>query len=83
MTFSRRAPPQEGPSLHGATSRPGAAPSDSNMGMLLSFIGATVVGSVGWWLGERVGFMTAFMLSMVGTGIGMYAGRKAARYYFD
>jgi hypothetical protein len=53
------------------------------MEMLLSFIGASMVGAVGWWLGERVGFMTAFMLSMVGTGIGMYAGRKAARYYFD
>ena len=65
------------------TSRPAAAPSNSNMEMLLSFIGASVVGSAGWWLGDRVGFMTAFMLSMVGTGVGMYAGRKAARYYFD
>ena len=53
------------------------------MEMLLGFIGASVVGAVGWWLGERVGFMTAFMLSMVGTGIGMYAGRKVGRHYLD
>ena len=26
----------------------------------------------GWYLGERFGFMTAFMLSMVATGVGMY-----------
>jgi len=30
----------------------------------------------GWWLGARVGFMTAFMLSIVGGGVGMYIGRK-------
>jgi apolipoprotein N-acyltransferase len=49
------------------------------MEALLGFIGATVVGAGGWWIGEQVGFMTAFMLSMVGTGIGMYAGRRIAR----
>jgi hypothetical protein len=36
---------------------------------------------VGWWLGLSIGFMTAFMLSMVGTGIGMYAGNRAAHNY--
>jgi hypothetical protein len=53
------------------------------MEALLGFVGASVVGTVGWWLGERVGFMTAFSLSMLGTGIGLYAGRRAAREYLD
>ena len=50
------------------------------MDKLLGFVGATLVGSIGWWLGERVGFMTAFILSVIGTGIGMYAGRRLAEH---
>jgi hypothetical protein len=53
------------------------------METLLGFIGATVVGAVGWWLGEHVGFMTAFLLSMVGTGLGLYVGRRVGRHYLD
>jgi hypothetical protein len=45
---------------------------------LLGFMGATLVGSIGWWIGDRVGLMTAFILSMIGTGVGMYAGRRLA-----
>lgn len=48
------------------------------MTKLLVLTGATVGGSIGWWLGAYVGFYTAFMLSMVGTGLGMYAGRRYA-----
>jgi len=46
-----------------------------------SFIGATVGSYAGWLLGATVGFTTAFMISMVGTGVGIYAGRRVARYY--
>jgi hypothetical protein len=48
---------------------------------MLSFIGATVGGAIGWWAGNPVGFMTAFSLSMVGTGIGIWAGRKLGHHY--
>lgn len=48
------------------------------MSKLLTFLGATVGGAIGWWLGARVGIMTAFMLSTVGTGVGVYAGRRIA-----
>ena len=48
---------------------------------LYSFIGATAGGYAGWALGAPIGFMTAFMISMAGTGIGIYAGRRVARYY--
>jgi hypothetical protein len=52
------------------------------MGKLFSFIGAIIGSYAGWFLGARVGFTTAFMLSMVGTGIGMYYGRRIAKDYF-
>jgi hypothetical protein len=50
------------------------------MQKLLGFVGASVIGSVGWWAGARVGVMTGFFLSMVGTGAGLYAGRRIADY---
>ena len=51
------------------------------MGKLFSFIGATAGGYIGWALGAPVGLTTAFIISMVGTGIGMYYGRKIAQTY--
>ncbi len=51
------------------------------MAKLFGFIGATVGSYLGWWLGSGAGIMTAFMLSMVGTGVGIYAGRKVAAHY--
>ena len=48
---------------------------------LYSFIGATVGSYAGWAIGSPVGFMTAFMVSMVGTGFGIYFGRRVAKYY--
>ena len=51
------------------------------MRKLFSFVGATIGSYAGWFLGAKVGFTTAFMLSMVGTGIGIYYGRMIARNY--
>ena len=48
------------------------------MSKILTFLGASVGGAIGWWLGARVGMMTAFVVSMVGTGVGVYAGRRVA-----
>ena len=47
-----------------------------------SFIGATVGSYAGWALGSPIGFTTAFMVSMVLTGVGMYLGRRLARHLF-
>ena len=44
----------------------------------MGFLGMSIGGWIGWWAGEHVGLMTAFMLSMVGTGAGLYFGRRFA-----
>jgi uncharacterized protein YcfJ len=51
------------------------------MTKLFGFIGATVGGYLGWWIGAPVGTMTAFTISMVGSGAGMYVGRRVASHY--
>jgi hypothetical protein len=51
------------------------------METLLGFLGASILGAIGWWIGDRVGLMTAFILSTIATGIGLYAGRRIARDY--
>lgn len=51
------------------------------MGKLFAFIGSTIGSYAGWALGAHFGFTTAFMVSMVGTGIGMYYGRQIAKSY--
>ena len=48
---------------------------------VFGLIGATVGSYAGWYLGSPMGFMTSFMLSMVGTGFGIYAGRRVAQNY--
>jgi len=53
------------------------------MSKLLVLLGATVGGAIGWWLGARVGTMTAFIVSTVGTGLGVYAGRRIAASVLD
>jgi hypothetical protein len=51
------------------------------MTRLVGFIGATVGSALGWWAGAPVGITTAFMLSAVGTGVGLYLGRKIGDHY--
>ena len=48
---------------------------------LCIFIGVNVGGMAGWWLGEHVGIMTAFLASSVGSVLGVYAGWRVAREY--
>lgn len=48
------------------------------MSKLAAFLGATVGGWIGWYLGALVGTFTAFMVSIVGTGVGIYAARRLA-----
>lgn len=48
------------------------------MTKLLGFAGATVGGYAGWALGALAGPFTGFTVSMIGTGVGMYCGRRLA-----
>jgi hypothetical protein len=48
------------------------------MKKLLTMIGGFLGGSIGWWLGNAGGFFAAFIVSMIGTGIGIYAGNRLA-----
>jgi len=50
---------------------------------LLAWAGATVGGALGWWVGDRAGLFTAFLLSIVGTGVGLYLGRRIAERLVD
>ena len=42
------------------------------MKKLLVGIVSTVVSTIGWALGAKFGIMTAFILSMIGLGVGIY-----------
>ncbi len=45
--------------------------------------GTTVGGYIGWYVGAPIGFMTAFFLSMLGTGLGLWGARKLAAEYLE
>lgn len=45
------------------------------------FIGATVAGYAAWYLVDGFGFMTAFIVSTIASGVGMYYGAKIAKRY--
>jgi len=49
------------------------------MSRIFTLIGSGLGSAAGWWLGARVGLMTAFLLSSVGAGVGFYYGAKFAR----
>ncbi len=53
------------------------------MNRLLIFVGTLVFGYLFWFLGEAVGleFFGCFLLSGVGSVIGVYAGWKAAQRF--
>lgn len=43
---------------------------------LLNLIGMSVGGWVGWALGSQLSFFTAFIASVVGTGVGLYFAQR-------
>ncbi len=44
---------------------------------------STVASYIGWALGAPFGTMTAFMVSMVGTGLGIYLGIQLNKRLLD
>lgn len=47
---------------------------------LLALAGMTVGGWLGWELGAVVSIFTAFIVSVVGTGVGLYLAQRLQRY---
>ncbi len=43
--------------------------------ILVSLI-TIVTSSIGWWIGDYFGLMTALILSMIGAGLGIYYGNR-------
>jgi uncharacterized membrane protein YeaQ/YmgE (transglycosylase-associated protein family) len=48
---------------------------------LFVLVGSTVGSYAGWALGSPFGMFTAFMVGMVGTGVGMYAGLRLFNHF--
>jgi hypothetical protein len=44
---------------------------------ILNFIGMSAGGWIGWIIGARVSLFTAFIVSVVGTGVGLYVTQRA------
>lgn len=51
------------------------------MRKILAFLGATVGGYAGWYLGAPFSFFTAFILSAIGSGVGMWLGIRFSQRY--
>jgi hypothetical protein len=51
------------------------------MSKLLMLVGSTAGSYAGWWLGNHVGLMTAFIVSTIGMAAGLYGGRRIAQNY--
>ena len=45
----------------------------------LNFLGMSVGGWIGWAIGAQVSIFTAFMVSMVGSGVGLFYSQRAIR----
>jgi hypothetical protein len=52
------------------------------MTKVLAFFGMSIGGWIGWALGAPMGMFAAFILSIVGTGLGLYLGKRIATDYF-
>ncbi len=46
---------------------------------LVRAVVASVLGTIGWWLGARIGIFSAYMLSTVAGGYGLWLGGRIAR----
>jgi hypothetical protein len=52
------------------------------MAQAMWFLGATIGGAIGWWLGDLVGLVPAIFLSVIGTAAGVYWARRIMDDYF-
>ena len=48
---------------------------------LLKFAGMSAGGWVGWFIGAPISIYTAFMVSIVGSGVGLYYTQRAVKRF--
>ena len=55
------------------------------MSRLLIFVGMTLGGYVGWWAGDYMGMelMGTFLVSSVGSAVGVYVAWRIVRDYLE
>jgi hypothetical protein len=53
------------------------------MNKLCILVGMTVFGWIGWGIGANIGFMTAYVVSGLGSVAGIYVGWRINRDYLD
>jgi apolipoprotein N-acyltransferase len=53
------------------------------MNKILLFMGATLGGALGWWIGSFIGIMTACAVSVVLTALGIYLARLIMVKYLE
>ena len=58
-----------------------STPGEYYMKGFLNFFGMSVGGWIGWALGAQVSIFTAFIVSMVGTGFGLFYTRRAVKRF--
>ena len=51
------------------------------MKKIIVFMSSAVCSWLGWWLGAHFSFGVAFFLSIIGTGLGLYAGKQFINMY--
>jgi hypothetical protein len=51
------------------------------MNKLCILVCMTILGGVGWWIGSKIGFMTGYVLSGIGSVVGVYVGWRINRDY--
>ena len=54
-------------------------PERYSMKGFLNLFGMSVGGWIGWALGAQVSFFAAFIVSMVGTGVGLFYSQRAIK----
>jgi hypothetical protein len=73
-------PPDELPSGTLGSTFPHDQRTEDSLKKLLILTGTTLGSAVGWWLGADFGIMTAFIVSMIGFGVGMWGGARLAKH---
>ena len=53
------------------------------MNKLCIAVCVTILGGVGWWTGSYVGIMTGYVLSSIGSLVGVYVGWRINRDYLS